>query len=96
MIINRVAPLTIPAIGLASGAASVWWVDGVVSFESFQWITYLWGISVLLPALLLGVAVLICDLSFPRYQKLILGTHVSMVILSAVVAAALIPGAYNI
>jgi hypothetical protein len=93
---NRLAPVTIPIVGLFAGTTGVIYDYGFPSFENFAWILYLWSIFILVPTLLVGFVVLTLDLFKLGIHRQILVGHLFSIAFSGIAAFILIPSSFII
>jgi hypothetical protein len=90
------APITIPAVGLVSGIVGVILRYGIESFENIIWISFLWGMTILIPAALLGLVIFTIDCSTTRFNRFFKISHWGLMIISSIAGFIFIPEGYII
>jgi len=96
MKLNRLAPITIPAIGFIAGIVGVTIEYNLPGSENISWILYLWTIFIASPAILLGIMIMAFDFLYPHFQRGITVGHFILILISGVAGFYLIPSSYII
>jgi hypothetical protein len=72
IILNRSAPLTLPLVGLITCIATLWSRIGLGDDPNVVTLSFFFGMKLLFPiAVVLGVAISLCDWIFPKMRKLL-------------------------